>query len=287
MPFGFPSGLQLWKELAAPDLDGGLTGVHDTLIRNGHPATDVREFARALLLSGRASVDAFLEHRPEFLPIGKAAIAAALIPYEVPFALFRRSQGLSLYDYLWSKMNATPRDFARNRVAFITFNYDRSLEQYLSSALSNSYDISNSESSALLETFPIIHLHGILGQHPAYARAAYREYEPVLSREALDLAASAIRVIHEKVDDDLGFVNARLTLQQFDQVVFLGFGYDPTNLARLLVQEIPQRTARYGTAYDLTDQERRAIVDRFGGSIVLGQRDQTSVAFLRETVPLV
>lgn len=285
-PFGFPSGLALCELLAAPDLDSGVTRAHEILVNGGFADSHVRQFAKALRLSGRTSVDAFLEHRPDFLAVGKAAIAASLIPYEKPFALFRRQDGMSLYDYIWSKMNAKPSEFAKNRASFITFNYDRSLEHFLSSALSNTYGISDDEMREVLKSVSINHLHGTLGVHPACSTHDVREYEPIVTAEAVKVAASGLRVIHEQMDGVGGFENARITLQESESVVFLGFGYDATNLSRLKVREIPQRTSRYGTAYGLTELEQADVRSRFADDILLGDARYTALAFLRECVLL-
>ncbi len=181
--FGYPSGLELCELLAAPDLSGGRTGPLATLVSCRYAEREVRAFAEALRLSGRLSVDAFLEHRPEFLKIGKAAIAAALIPAENRFWLFRRVEGRqSLYDYIWAKLNAKPNDFDRNQVAFITFNYDRSLEEYLTVAMQNSYGLTATEVAKLLTAVPIYHVHGTLGAHPAFSHDQTRPYATSIDR---------------------------------------------------------------------------------------------------------
>jgi len=105
----------------------------------GFRSGDIEDFRNSLERSGRSSVDAFLEHRTEFLEVGKAAIAALLLPCEKEESLFDLNRDSRWYEYLFQKLNAGFEDFANNRIAFITFNYDRSLEFYLFTALKHAY----------------------------------------------------------------------------------------------------------------------------------------------------
>jgi hypothetical protein len=49
---------------------------------------DISRFCTQLRMSGQSSVDAFLEHRPEFLDLGKAAMAIILVGHEAPDRLW-------------------------------------------------------------------------------------------------------------------------------------------------------------------------------------------------------
>lgn len=87
-PYGFPSGRQLLYEIVR-FIDAGESG-HAGLERYGHlldagfSADELASFRDVLRLSKQPSVDALLEKRPDFVRVGKAAIAAGLIPYEAP-----------------------------------------------------------------------------------------------------------------------------------------------------------------------------------------------------------
>ena len=48
----------------------------------GYEWNSYLEFCEALRKCGKQSVDAFLEYRPEYIPVGKLAMAAVLIGYE-------------------------------------------------------------------------------------------------------------------------------------------------------------------------------------------------------------
>lgn len=80
MPYGLPSGrdlrLRITQALGEPGLLGSLFD------RSGISQMERGEFHRSLLRSAEQSIDAFLEHRTEFISAGKLAIAAVLSPLE-------------------------------------------------------------------------------------------------------------------------------------------------------------------------------------------------------------
>src|SRR5262245_57393358 len=83
--YGFPLGRSLLK-LVCDHLQSSFQSTK-VLAEIGFPIEDQKRFAEALEWSGLPSVDAFLERRTEFMDIGKAAIAAELIPCENPSTL--------------------------------------------------------------------------------------------------------------------------------------------------------------------------------------------------------
>jgi hypothetical protein len=146
MPYGFPSGRDL-KQVILRHLDPS-TGskLPATLNRLGISAWTIKDFYKNLAYSGRPSVDAFLEHRPEFLKIGKLAITLCLIPYEKEETLFfSGTKKGHWYEYLFNKLNAPFNFFHENRLSIITFNYDRSIEHYFFKSLKSSYGKSDEE----------------------------------------------------------------------------------------------------------------------------------------------
>ena len=86
-PFRFPLGSQLRQNIL---------GTVGALAQVGYSAADISRFCDAFLFSGKESVDAFLEHRTEFIEVGKAAIAQVLIPCESLPVMFRESNNNSL-----------------------------------------------------------------------------------------------------------------------------------------------------------------------------------------------
>lgn len=231
--FGFPSGLTLLKNITGwPTTPrnpiGGEFGFDDKL---------VDEFKFALHNSGHSSVDAFVEHRPTFLEVGKAAIARELILCERPNVLLDHSHGASAnwYRHLLDKMVGSFEDFAKNKLTVVTFNYDRSFEQFLFVALLNRFGRDQVETANAIAHLPIIHVHGQLGDLPWKSRPTgdVRPYADELTPETLRIASRGIKIIHENIDNTPEFEKARQSIERAERVFFFGFGYHPKNLQRL------------------------------------------------------
>ena len=142
-PYGFPTGLGLSQSIIAnlrplsPNESRGKDDWVPFLEKNFEITTEVmHSFAQELHYS-RISVDAFLEHRPEYLQIGKLSIAMCLMAHEYEEKLFNAQR--NWFDYLRLKLNAPFEEFGDNQLSIITFNYDRSIEQYLFMVLKHTY----------------------------------------------------------------------------------------------------------------------------------------------------
>ncbi len=206
------------------------------------------------MLSDQRSIDSFLEHRPEFLDVGKAAIASYLLPYETMTRLFPNSD--TWYGYLLDRL-PPQLEALEGRLAVVTFNYDRTLEHYLFTALVNRYNRSAAEARAALAAIPIHHVYGSLGPLPVDANPdgqAVAFGEPI-GPGTLTRSASTIRIIHERELSNEGLEGAHQVLREAERVIFLGFGYDRTNLDRLLAYGPSSRTMFMGSAMEMTGAE--------------------------------
>jgi hypothetical protein len=128
----------------------------------GFDIAEVIKCAEELVASELPSVDLFLENRPEYQQIGKALIARELISCENPLQ-FRRGKKQKWLEYLYGHMSSKKDTFTRNQIAFITFNYDRSVEHFFFTALKSSFNLAGDELWAMLAHIPIVHVHGPLG----------------------------------------------------------------------------------------------------------------------------
>ncbi len=278
IPFGFPSGCDLVDIICTQLLSHSFQAknrVEKLLIDKWsrsfrildeiYGAKTLSTFADRLLHSGETSVDAFLESQgQEFMEIGKAVIAASLLPCEHQKTLFMhfvdtrrlpgKNEGLNnWYQYLWSELNAPFELFGKN-LSVVTFNYDRSLEHYLFTALRNKYpDKNNEEYAEAMRTIPIIHVHGKLGFLPwecpgtdligavPYDSMSDAKYHGISEDQAdyqyrpawFNNARNSINIIHEGIDKSEEFDQAHDVISKAQRLFFLGFGYHPTNLKRL------------------------------------------------------
>ena len=174
VPYGFPTGRDLVTEVLSC-LSG--SNNHRAFLEQECEFTrhDLNRFRDELLRSGKNSVDAFLEHRPDHLNVGKAAIAYVLIQKELEERLFALGQ-TNWLRYLYGRMNCSFNEFGENLVSFITFNYDRTIEHFLHTALCNTYKKHPELCAEQMSRIPIVHLHGRLGRLPWQGGSA-RPYE--------------------------------------------------------------------------------------------------------------
>jgi hypothetical protein len=164
-------------------------------------------------------------------------------------------------------------------LAFVTFNYDRTVEHFLFTSLKNSYGRSEAECQAALDAIPIIHLHGRLGYLP-WQKGEGRAFRPDVNPEMLRIASSGIKIIHEDISDgrDKDYERAKALLQKSEQVLFLGFGFNEANISRLEIPKLPKKVLATGVG--LNSQEAAAISKTCGGTVIFHQGD--CLQFIRE-----
>lgn len=259
MPFGFPSGAGLKTKIV--ELLGNRNGTLWSIsIDLGFSPERIDAFQDALKHSGKRSVDAFLEHRAEFVDLGKVATAYVIMSCELKDQVFADRKE-NWYQYFFNKLNVEFDDFGKNHVSVITFNYDRSLEFYLVTALQNSYGKIRTDCLAKLTALPMVHLYGDLGTLPtATDRGA--AFGAGLNHQTVRKGAEGIRIIHEPTTEAT-FQEAYKLLDEAERIVFVGFGYDPTNMDRLF-KGVQARTARVvGSAMGFTRSELNFVQSSF------------------------
>jgi len=296
IPFGFPSGRELKNqaiELSRRDIK------HEdfsSLLKAGLTEKNIREFGEALNSSGVQSVDRFLEYRQEFIETGKAIIALILIKCENESLLFNTSPNQHWYEYLYSKLAISLDEFASNKLRIITFNYDRSLEFFLTKALANTHGIELEEAHTTLLNIPIIHVHGQLGKLVfGDSMELARQYKSVVNSTTMlsCLREDGIKIIHEADPATREFTSARTLLIQAERIICLGFGYDRTNLYRLGMLNLTSDESNHrirnvmiiGSSYGLTHNECNNHSKMLNGKIVLDRPNLKSLEFLREKTP--
>ena len=252
-PYGFPVASELKQKIC------DAFAKDPTATRFLHEGSEIPmnvflEFREAFRKSGQSSVDAFLERRPDFIPVGKLAIAYCLIPYESEDAFFQPTCGGDWYQYLFGKLNASFEEFGQNKLSVITFNYDRSLEHFLLTTLQHSHGKTFDECADLLVNHvPIVHVYGQLSEH-RYPHPEARQYSP--DREPFEAVASAAHGIKILNETEPKFDEAHRLLADAGRICFLGFGYHELNIKRLAIDTTSVGSKYiYGTCRDLIGKE--------------------------------
>lgn len=288
-PYGFPLGRELKQRVVEITTRPRVTSPLQQLgfDRNG----ELGSFGRALAGSRLPSVDAFLANRlEEFGAVGRAAIAEALIGFERRNLLSGElDPDDDWYGYLWHHLTSHGREgFKANRVSFVTFNYDRSLEWYLIDAYHHTYGVDLvAAQEAVAGSIEIVHVHGQLAPLAIGSHSIGRAYEHTVTASAVEQAAQGIVVLPQAEDNSPAFGRARTLVWEASQVVFLGLGYDADNMRRLGIDELDSNRdpvlTLMGTAYGLTPLENKRLRTRWG---VAGLTEHRCLRYLREAVSL-
>lgn len=267
--YGYPTGPGL-RDTILDDLADSDSTMYNQLRSLAQSASGIEHFRKEFADSQLPTIDQFLEAHSDFAEIGTRAIACGLLPHEeeTETPLFRQDENATLerrgdrptwYDHLWDELRQDIDNFTENKLTIVTFNYDRSLEQYLGRALqvTGVKDISKRMSS-----LGFIHVYGTLGGRP-YIELGARKYGDIEELSQIVLAAQGIKIIDRKDDKELlsQFELAKKALSEATRVVMLGFGYDATNVERLGLRESVQgRDAGVlGTAWKMPIMELERV----------------------------
>jgi len=289
IPYGFPSGGKL-KQVILEALDPNKgTRFPSILNQLGVKSKIIKDYYHDLYFSGCSSVDAFLEHRPEFVEVGKLSIAISLIPFEKDNFLFKaKNIDNSWCHFLFSKMKVDFNSFDKNRISIITFNYDRSIEHFLFTVLINSYGKSEEQCAEKIRNIPIIHVYGRLGalpwQESQEIKKKYDEHIDYDSRNNLKIIYKLSEQINIISDDKLNISEFNTSFENMSSaryIYFLGFGYNETNMKRLRIKDVKIKDPHQirGTAFNLGQSEIAYIKGKL--TIDLADSSYDCLAFMK------
>jgi hypothetical protein len=235
----------------------------------------VQEFTNAFFQSSDRSIDVWLVKNPSFMGIGKQGIVSMILNGEHKGGFREKAPhpDQDWYSYLWQRMTddfVCPEDynkFSQNEVDFITFNYDRSLDQFLFESLTNAfYDASHSTSAKeimeqLTKRKPI-HVYGQLAplDWQGLPSLPYgKDPDSVWTGKF----TSNLKVIYE-AQDTAEVQEAHKLIEKAKRIFFLGFGYAKENLDVLRVPELLRDEHEiYGTALGFTSREIEKVQRTF------------------------
>ena len=270
-PYGYPTGKglrriickefpkdysALLKRRASPDSDY----FGDDAI---YAAQNLSEF---FFKSSTPSIDLFLARNHNFSDIGRKAIALSIWKAESN-SCFREDvdQSQDWYSYLYHRLTETlsePDNYkliGQNKVSFITFNYDRSLEFFLYESILNSFtSITRTQPpKADFLPFSFQHVYGQLAPLP-WQGSSSLDYTEKLNDYKLKQIYENIRVIYDRTDDNLTEMKEQISKAK--RIFFLGFGFANENLEVLGISDFLNGDQQiFGTAYGMTEKEIQSI----------------------------
>ncbi len=245
-PYGLPLGLGLKSSM----LDNLLNEhCRKVLISHEFEESLVEDFLESLSGTYHPTIDIFLDKKKKFRRLGSYLIAYTLLPLETHSELFPQKDW---YGHLYSALNFEHELPHTDKITFVSLNYDRSLEHFLTQNIHyNCQDDAIQNAQSKLKCIKIVHAHGSLGPYPRIPYGADRA-----ATEVLHTAADGIRIVSDKLQDSEDFQNAQSAIRDATNIVFIGFGYDLTTLALLMSSATDlDRKRVLGTASGLRETE--------------------------------
>jgi hypothetical protein len=280
MPFGFPSSSDLKTEIVS--LQEKESELMRLLLASDFKHDEIVDFAKTLGASLFLSVDRFLEFTlGSYRRIGCAAIAAEILLKSRDLAMRRD------FDWMGILFSALAPQFEEelydDRLTVVTYNYDCSFEHLLWKGLQSSIQIKRAQET--FDKIKVIHLHGKLA--PSTEPRQLLLVCPQVVKDSFEDLENGIVASHERNPDTAQFRQAREILHKANRVCFLGFGYDCTNLERLLGGPNTRQLADKfvcGSAYNRTSMENWNVnKEYFDGTFRFGKSDWETPEFLRES----
>jgi hypothetical protein len=228
----FPLGQQFIRDII---LDNKHEGVNPSINENGITTEEYSKFVSQLKFADPNSIDAFLEENPHLVKTGKYAIAYNLMKKENENALFpSESNEGNWYKRLADELGIVKNgSLKHNKLKIFTYNYERSLEHYLARVIQTRMGISEKEAQIIQEEISIYHLHGSLGSLNPNDKY-YREYNSIINKDLLKIAAESITIIFEQSDEYSCSNELKIALLEAKKIYFFGFGYHHVNMRRLM-----------------------------------------------------
>jgi hypothetical protein len=276
-PYGYPTGEKLRTDIINNygNYYRKLKDVSQKDVPNvPHTYREIQAFVQIFSNSSITSIDKFLSLNPAAAAYGKIGITLSILNSEKE-SQFREKANPDedWYTYLFNRMMEglkkpeNYKEFSKNKVAFITFNYDRSLEYILYDSFYHSFYQSRNDIKNNIEEFvpfPIIHVYGTVAKFNTldWPKHDYNNdyYDNYLLIENL---SKGIKVIGEERVGESVKDEVKKLLPAYKRIFFLGFGYAQENLDAIdLIQNIDAKWKIYGTAKGMTPKEIRSIKNR-------------------------
>jgi hypothetical protein len=290
-PYGYPSGAHLRERICLRTEHPKYGVLSRVLDENNHRF--VGKFKRTFEDSSTKSIDLFLARNPRLAPIGKCFIAFEMFAAEErsrfrerakqqqelnrhlseerhinTYLLAKEFLGDDWYSYLFDRLTTALvekddlPDFSEGKLAFITFNYDRSLEYFLHESLCNSFtEVPEAKVIPCLNNLRILHVYGCVAPLKWEDPDAGVDYRAPISEPLLRSAAKNIKTIYEEKESP-ELTEAHELLGSAERIFFLGFGYASENMEVLKLPEVIAPLCEvHGTAFTKMDKEIKDIRD--------------------------
>lgn len=219
------------------------------------------------------SIDYFLSNNLSFLDRGKEAIALIMLKCEAEsknIIVNRNCDWITILFQVCIDNLRYGHEYPEDKISFITFNYDRSLEYFIYQKMINSFaEESTFELEKTIKKIDIYHVYGKIGEI---------EWQYIKSQKELGYGWDYRHILLESIRKEIQIMHIERFGQKQDQIAkliesadriyFLGFAYDPNNLHAIdFVNEIELQTKGkeiYGTAINVKDRKIEELMNTWG-----------------------
>lgn len=298
MPYGFPSGERLVQMIIHGDLVEA-----SEIDAVGFTSETTEELRSKLIRCGDISIDHFLMKHPHLLDLGKFLIAAILSKCEEDIDLMKNFEhsstrylkddpGKKWYGYLYRKKieAETVQEIQDNLkdFRFVTFNYDRSLEQFFWNKFINALNFTTLQAKECMRYVRVVHVYGKIGklewETDQEENLVVQKYTPCSDPQHILQMSKGIHLIPEDRDKNPLCEVASTDINWAERIHFLGFGWLQENLTRLGLKgkwlKAYENTGRHfgGTFYGWTQEERENFINTYGE---MNTQDKDCLTYLR------
>ena len=281
-PFGYPTGNELTPKICY-DLQS--LAIAELLTTENEERVDVEKkiihLRENFERSGKQSIDLFLKDSPEYKNVGKQIITSILLPKENEDKLFNRKNEDNWYLPFWNMLDHSFENIDKHDFHFITFNYDRSLEHFLFTALYNSYSdkISADKCAAKINSIDIIHAYGCLAPLPWQdSSGKARSYTPkAVSRNDLERSVDNLFLLGEErknPQQSAKLDKIKKITAEAKFIYFIGFSFDEENL-NILGDDFKNADCIWGTSFGLGKVKEERAKDLIRGKTNIKERHPT------------
>lgn len=267
--YGYPTGNQLRKIIIEefPRYYQSLVAANETSDDLDYELGDIENFSLKFDKSRSEMIDYFIAKNRTGATkyLGKMAIALSIIKAEMDSA---NNKCISYeeddwFPYLFQKMTSDilsydkVNEITENKVSFITFNYDRSLEHFFSEAIEYNYEAEKATVAKLLNQLKIIHVFGrlpLLTVECNDSKKIRSAYGAIPKRNYITKSHDSIKTLHERQELDKQAIAEEI--KKADRIFILGFGFAEENLSLLnFKNNIIKNVEVYATAYLMSEKK--------------------------------
>jgi hypothetical protein len=241
------------------------------------------EIKRSLLPSMEGSIDAYLQKRPQLKEIGYLSAAQILLQHENPNPkVLHRNNKFNPYRAIVSSLGDL-REVPEDVINVITFNYDRTFEQFLMEHIKSRYIMNTVDAKRVFDRINYAHAYGQLGYLPwqldphdkSEEKRYCLDYGSARTPSTTNIMVGARRIgtVYNKIDPhqcetdmvfDKKLEKALKLYRESDNVLFLGFGYLEENMKFLGNPPTGSGKAILGSSHKLPEKTKDLIISKYG-----------------------